>query len=410
MSQLWATGNYEKTQKGMMKKFVKPRIFNAGDKKPIEEEKLIGEIDFNIFKNNSRPKPDDRRRILVISCLSEFGCETVGCMYCLPRIMQQFPGHYKIAVGWYGREYLYRHLVDEFWELKKEHQWLREYCRAFHHESKNLKRFEQALSKYGYVVTTEHVGRTAVGNRCRGCNAFWGDTNYVKVCPYCQHEDIVRSLFGDIDYWKPQAVRIPRPSKEKQAEVKEKYLSGVPVGIFARGRKTYGRNFQPEFYEKLISMLENKGYTPIFLGEEQSTQPCPVKHIVDFSRMEESRDLETTLAIISQCKFTFQAYTASSRLASMVGVPYLLIESPDQIWGRGQEGFRRNLCDFANRKLLISHFLNMYEDNSRAIEIIDEAIEEMQQGNFEDKFGLLSSEYGAQAMKRDNEKRIGGNR
>lgn len=393
-----------------MKRLIKPKTFNAGDKKPIEKEPLIEDIDFSIFKNNSRPKPDDIRKILIISCLSEFGCEIVGCMYCLPRIMQQFPGHYKIVVGWYGREYLYRHLADEFWEVKREHQWLREYCRAFHHESKNLKHLEQALGSKGYVVTTENVGRIAIGNRCRGCNAFWGETKYIEECPYCNHKDVVRSLFSDISHWKPQAIRIPRPSEKKQAEVKDKYLTakGIPVGVFARGRRTYGRNFSPEFYVKLVKLLEDKGYAPIWLGEEQSTQACPVDHVVDFSRMEESRDLETTLAIISQCEFTFQAYTASTRLASMVEVPYLLVESPDQIWGQGQEGFRRNLCDFAERKLLISHYLNMHEDCDGAIQLIDEAIEEMRRGNYEDKFGMLDTNYAAQTMRRDNKNRIGG--
>ena len=401
-------GDHDQNEETVMKKLLKPKTFNAGDKKPIENEAVIDNIDFNIFKNNNRPKPQDKRKVLIISCLSEFGCEIVGCMYCLPRIMQKFPGHYKIAVGWHGREYLYRHLVDEFWEMKEEHQWLREYCRAFHHESKNLKYLEQALSQQGTLIESRNVGQVAVGNRCRSCNAFWGDTNYAKSCPYCKHRDIVRSLFADISYWKPQAIKIPIPSESKQSEVKSKYLSGRSVGVFARGRRTYGRNLQPEFYVKLIAMLESKGYTPIWLGEKQSTQPCPVSHIVDFSRMEESRDLETTLAIVAQCEFTFQAYTASTRLASMVGVPYLLVESPDQIWGHGQEGFRRNLCDFNERKLLISHYLKMREDNGKAIQLIDESIEEMKQGNYEDKFGMLESDYAAQHMKRDNDGRIGG--
>jgi len=179
------------------------------------------------------------------------------------------------------------------------------------------------------------------------------------------------------------------------------------VGVFARNRKTYGRNLQPEFYIKLIQLLRQMGYSPIWLGEEENTLKCPVDDVVDFSRMKESRDLEITLSIISKCKFTFQAYTASTRLASMVEVPYLLFESPEQIWGRGQEGFRRNLCDFGNRKLVVSHFLNMYENNDEAIRVVKESIEEMESGNYEDKFAMLNSNHAAQSMKLKNKARIG---
>lgn len=406
MSQV-RTARKDATNEEEFMKLIKPKAFNAGDKKIIKAEEPVEEISFNVFKNNNRPKPEDNRRVLIISCISEFGCEIVGCMYCLPRIMQQYPGHYKVAVGWYGREYLYRHLVDEFWEIKEEHMWLRDYSRAFHHDSKNLKRLEASLSDHGKAITSQDVGRVAVGNRCKSCNSFWGDTNYVTKCPYCKHEDVVRSLFGDIPYWKPQAVRIPQPSKEKKKQMSE-YIGENPVGIFARGRTTYGRNLQPEFYKNLIALFEEMGYNPIWLGEKQSTQPCPVDHIRDFSRSEESRDLEKTLAIISQCKFTFQAYTASSRLASMVGVPYLLLESPDQIWGQGQEGFRRNLCDFTPRKLAVCHFLNLYENNDRAIELIEKCVKEMEAGDYTDVFDMLDTSYGAQVMKRDNESRVGG--
>ena len=145
------------------------------------------------------------------------------------------------------------------------------------------------------------------------------------------------------------------------------------------------------------------GYSPIWLGEKQSTLPCPVEDVVDFSRMPESRDLELTLALISSLNFTIQYWTASTRLASMVGTPYLLFESPDQIWGRGQEGYRRELCDFSDNKLCICHYLNMYDDNEAALSLTNQCITEMEVGNYEDVFGLLESDVVAQNMKKERE-------
>ena len=85
------------------------------------DEKRLGEVTFKVHKLNHRPRPKKRDRIKIVSCFSEFGCETVGVLYCIPRLLRRFPGCYVIAMGWYGREYLYRHLVDEFWELDEKY-------------------------------------------------------------------------------------------------------------------------------------------------------------------------------------------------------------------------------------------------------------------------------------------------
>lgn len=387
-------------------KIYKPLAINPGDREAIEEEEQMEDISFNVFKLNNRPKPEDPKQILFICSLGEFGCEMLATMYCVPQILQAYPGYYKIVVGWYGREYFYRHLVDEFWEIKEEFMSLREYARAFHHDSKNLKRLEKGLEKYGKVAAASSIGRIAVGNKCNDCKLFWGDTNYVKKCK-CGSENLTRSLFADVPYWKNKAIRIPFPSEEKLAEA-DKYLKPNSVGVFARGRRCYGRNLQPEFYKNLISLLEELGYSPIWLGEKQTVQVCPVEHILDFSRMKESRDLETTLAIISKCALTVQFWTASTRLAGIMGTPYLLFESPDQIWGNGQEGFRRNLCDFGPSKLAICHFLNIYEDNAKGLDVTRKCIKEMEQGNYDDYVGAVQSKIAVEALKRVNTKRIGG--
>jgi hypothetical protein len=390
-------------------KIINPKKRTAGDKAAAGQEESLEDIQFNVYKLNNRPKPKDRRQILIVGCFSEFGCETVGVTYCLPAIFQRYPGKYKIVMGWYGREYFYRHLVDEFWEIKEEHQHLREHCRAFHHDSVNLKRIEKAATEHGMVMPSDHLGRIALGVRCKSpkCNAFWPSMEIAEKCPYCQGTEIQQSFFGDIKYWKQYATRIPEPSKEKM-EYAAQLLKPKSVGIFARGRKTYGRNLQPEFYVKLIALLEKLGYSPIWLGEKQSTQPCPVDHIVDFSRMKEAQDLETTLAIVKQLEFTVQFWTASTRLAGLMGVPYLLFESPDQIWGRGQEGYRRNLCDFGPRKLSVNHYLNVFNDNDGALEVIERCVKQMEEGNYEDDIGLVESQAVVEDLIKKNTKRIGG--
>jgi len=388
-------------------KIIQPKKFSPGNRDQVKSEEELEDIQFNIHKLNNRPKPTDRRQILIVGCFSEFGCETVGILYCLPRIFQQYPGKYKIVMGWYGREYLYRHLADEFWEVKEEHQHLREYCRAFHHDSINLKKIEQAALEFGMVMPSDQLGKIALGALCLKCKKYWSSTEYAEKCKFCGHPEVRQSLFGDIPHWKPQAVRIPTPADEKM-EFAKKLLKPRSVGVFARGRICYGRNLQPEFYVGLIELLERLGYNPIWLGEKQTTQPCPVDRIVDFSRMEEARDLETTIAIIKQCEFTVQFWTASTRLAGMMGIPYLLFESPDQIWGRGQEGFRRNLCDFGPRKLSINHFLNVYNDNESGLKVVERCIHDMENGNYEDDIGLVESEMVVEKLKNDNSQRIGG--
>jgi hypothetical protein len=368
-----------------------------------KEEKMV-DISFNIHKFNNRPKPKDIRKILIISTLIEFGCETLSVLYSIPRVLQNYGGLYVIVLGWYGRSYLYRHLADEFWELKEEYQGLRDYANAFNNNSKNIALLHKEVVKLGNFCPPEHLAACAIVNHCKKCNHYWREDT--EECPKCKNATFVKSLFNDIHFWKRLAVPLPQPSLEKMEEAK-KYLGKNPVGVFARGRKTYGRNLQPAFYIKLVKLLQNMGHTPIWLGEKQSTQACPVEGIIDISRKEEARDLELTFALVKQCKFTVQFWTASTRISGMQGVKYLLFESPDQIWGNGQEGYRRNLCDFGPRKLCVSHFWNVYNDNNAGIELVKKCITEMENENYDDTFGLLETDCVAQVWKQENDKRIG---
>lgn len=378
------------------------------------DEKQIKNVKFKIHKLSKRPNPNNRKNTIIFCCFSEFGCETVGVMYTIPQIIIRNSNDYKIAVGWYGRKYLYQHLVDEFWEIDESFMFLREFARSFHHDSNNLLEIENQLEKYGRVIKSFNLGNFSISAICKNCDNFWvtvyqsGDLSNFEKCPKCNSDQIIPPIIGDrVDYWRKRVIRIPDPSEDKINKV-EHLIKKPLVGIFARGRKCYGRNLQPEFYIKLIKLLRNLDYNPIWLGEKVSTQPCPVDDVIDFSRMKESKDLELTLSIIKNCEFTIQFWTASTRLSGMLGVPYILFESPDQIWGkRGQEGIRRNLCDLGKRKLSINHFLNVYDNNDKGIEIVKKSIEEMKNNNFSDMIGLVENRQFVLQMKSQNDKRIG---
>lgn len=370
-----------------------------------QSEELLGSVSFKVHKFNCRPKPKKRDRILIISAFSEFGCETVGVTYCIPRLIKRFPGLYIVVMGWHGRAYLYQHLVDEFWEIDESYMGLRDRTFAFHHRSQNLKHIEECAAKLGTVVPSSVLGKYAVGNICKTCGAFWNEWRHsTDECPKCTSTNVVNSLFGSAEAYLKTATPVPRPSKEK-LEWAAGMVQKPAVGIFARGRKTYGRNLTPEFYTKLIKTVRDLGYNPIWLGEKQSTQPCPVDDVFDFSRCEESRDLEKTLAIISNCAFTIQYWTASSRLAGLMGVPFLLFESPEQIYCSGhlpgQEGRRLELTTFGKRKVAIAHYLDAAKDQEKLLFYTREAILQMQDGNFNDMITELVTDMDATQMLQD---------
>jgi rubrerythrin len=349
-------------------------------------EKLIESAKFHIHKFGKKEKPA-KEDIVLITCFSEFGCESLGLHYCIPQIIIENPDKYYICVGWYGRQFLYSHLVDEYWEMDETHQFLREYVNAFNHKSKNLKKIENNLSEFGKVIPAAYMARISIGNFCKDCGHLWSNVEQIPSCPKCDSINFTKSLLSDCKNKKKDLIPIPKPSQEKMEYVK-KYLKPKTVGIFARNRKMYGRNLDSNFYLEAINLLKNKGYNIIWLGEKCSVLPCPDQEIVDFSQNPESQDLELTLAIISQLEFTVQFWTASTRLASMVNVPWLLFESPDQLIGGGQEGIRIRLTsDEDKRKLVFADFLNVKENPENNIKILRKAIEEMEDKNWKPMIG-----------------------
>ncbi len=370
-------------------------------------EPHLKQVKFDVHKFSKRQKPTDIEQIRIFSCFSEFGSEVVSCMYCIPRLKEESPNSYFIAIGWYGRDFLYKHLVDEFWEINEECQWLRKHALAFHHNSKNLFRLEKAVSKFGKLINANSIGGVAVKNQCKRCKHIWAQIKKVDFCIKCDSHYIDKALFADTRYWKQHFVPIPSPSKEKLLQAESYITNERSVGIIARNRSTYGRNLQPEFYTKLIYLLQKLDYTPVWIGEKETTLRCPVKDVLDFTTKEECRDLELTLAIVSKLSFTIQFWTASTRLAAMANTPFLLFESPDQLFGdNGQEAYRLSLCTFQKPKIVLSNFLNMYNDHNNSIKLVEESIREMEKNDWLVKIGMVDEETWVQHIVEKNLERL----
>lgn len=384
----------------MQRILVRSSVYNSGDRSRINNEKYVSELLFNVHKFTNRPQPD-KSRVVIFPALSEFGCETMIPLYCLPYFLQnKYKGYYSIVVGWQDREYLYRHLVDEYWELKEEFQYLREYCRAFHHDSKTLKRFEKKLLNIGNFVTAQQMGRVIVYPKATTCKAKIRDElcegrvsqfQYFQQCQKCGSKYDPVGLFDDCIAARKMAKWLPSPSKEKMAIAKE-VLPKNAVGITARSRKCYGRNLTPEFYERLIWLLQDMGFNPVWLGEKSTTLPSPCKNILDLSSHAISSDLEQTLSYVSNMKFTIQFWTASTRLSGLVGTPFIIFESPDQIWGKGQEGKRLQLTSRGPKKLVVAHFKNVLENNTAALRVVERAVSEVEDGDFSTILGMIENE------------------
>lgn len=384
----------------------KANVFTAGESKVDSLECPVDGIKFKIHKFTVRNKPDPKN-VVIFPLFSEFGCETLACVYCLPNLLRKLAGKYTIVMGWHGREYLYRHLVDEFWEIPEDLMWLREYARAFHHVSKNLKKAEKEASNYGRVVDVSHISNIAVFPKLdicpyKSCSGVVINQN----CQKCGTKFMEPGIFTRINEAKREACWLPDPSPEKMERAR-KYLPKNAVGITARHRKTWGRNLDPIFYERLVYLLEDMGYNPVWIGEKVTILPCPFKRIVDYSSSEDAKDLETTLALVKQMKFTVQFWTASSRLAGLMGTPFCIFESPDQLFGTAQEGQRLNLLTRGRKKVVVSHYRNCQGNHTGTLDLVREAVIGIEEGNFEDLIGLVEDKDHIRRMRNANLERIG---
>lgn len=338
------------------------------------KQKKIDNFSFKVHKFTKRKKSD---KVLFITNFCELGVETLACCYSIPQILQIFNGYYIILVGWVGREYFYKHLVDEFWEIDSENYWLKDFCQAFSTNSKNIDILEKNLQKYGVVFRSSYLGNFLVSYVCKKC--FNSNYNKFSICEKCGSSLVSFPLFSSVEN-KKFLRNIPKPRDYFINKAKD-YLPEKSVAIFARNRKTYGRNLSKEFYYKLNEIVISKGFTPVYMGENS----CSLKMdgCIDFSNTPLVNDLEFTLSVLSLVEYSIQLWTASTRLSSIVETPFILVESFDQIGLRGQEGIRIALLNkFNNKKIILSNYLDFLNNIELGLNSISKAIDEIQINNW----------------------------
>ena len=382
---MWKASNHDEGHKLI---FLDVGYDNLDGKEFIKEKKY-NKLEFYRHSYSDYKKS----KTLFIICLVEFGCEWLIPHYLLPKIVQKNKDKNIVVVGWYGREFLYKHLVDEFWELDQAFMELRETSRALHHCSRTIKKLEIYLKNFGDVIPSSVLGAILVQAKCLDCGKVFGSRDPQQTCPACFKNNILKSFFADPEKSKKQFVDLPKPSI-KSLQWAEKIRIKNMVGIFARCRKAYGRNLSQNFYLNLIEDLKTKGFNPIWLGEKNSVYPCPTNDILDLTNVTEARNLENIIALLKNCQFTIQFWTASTRLSLAANCPFILIESPDQLFGAGQEGIRLNLLNVkkTKSKIILCNYKKVCENINHFNSIINEGICELLANNTKLKVGLVDDE------------------
>lgn len=320
-------------------------------------------------------------KVLIITNFSEFGVETLACLYSIPLIKEIYFDHKIIIVGWSGREYLYRHLADEFWELDKKFYELKDHSNAFVNNSKNIKNLEKELSKFGKLINTGFLGNFFVAKTCKKCLNVWKQDTL--ICSKCGSKKISLPILETLD--KSLLREIPVPEYNENIKIPEN-----SVAVFARNRKTYGRNLPKEFYLKLNKLLYKNGLTPIYLGENSTS--LNMENCIDFTKTKNVDKLEFTLNVLSSVKFSIQFWTASTRLSSITKTPFILIESPDQVAYVAQELQRIALTtDFDKKKIIISHYLDFLENQDGGLALVQNAIDEISVKNWDHIIGMVKN-------------------
>ena len=375
---------------------------NLDGKEFVQEQKLK-KIEFHRHVYNKYKK----NKTLFIFALVEFGCEWLIPHYLLPKIVKRNKDKNIVVVGWYGREFLYKHLVDEFWEFSENCMGLRETVRALHHHSKTIKKLELYLKNFGDVLPSHFLGNMLMEAKCLECGKTFGSRDARQVCPVCFKQNIRQSFFSAPENNRKHFVPLPKPPIAA-LEWAEKNKMPRMVGIFARARKAYGRNLSKEFYVDLIRDLQTKGFNPVWMGEKQSVYPCPVDDILDLTETPDSRNLENIIAFLRHFEFTIQFWTASTRLSLAANCPFLLVESPDQLFGAGQEGLRLRLLSVKStkQKIVLCNYKKVCENMNQFNSIIHEGIDELCRSDTSFKIGLVDDpDYVQNLIDRQNNER-----
>ena len=314
----------------------------------------LEQVIFNRFVfNNNEGKP-----VIFLSSLIEFGCESLLPHYFLNSFKEKYSNYHRVAITWSGRRSLYMKHMDEVWELDDKFQNLRDLSLAFHVIGKNLLNIEKSLLNHGEVFQSKLIANTFLETRCKSCGYLFPSQDFAIECERCNSNNLIQSMicepkkhkdnycFFDFDFTKYESL-LETFKKDK------KY-----IGIFARHRKTYGRNLTAKFYIDLVKSLKEKGYDVIWLGENQNTLECPCEVAFDMTKSDFSNDVSFCVGLASKCHATFQAWTASTRFSMWAKKPFFLVESHDQLYGKGHEGKRIALLDHeeVKNKILIYNF------------------------------------------------------
>jgi hypothetical protein len=374
----------------LIRKLILNKGYSNQDGFSFQEESIYKKLKFKRHIYNNKIK----RNTIFITTFVEFGCESFFPHYIVPEVASSNKEYHIVVVGWFGREFYYKHLVDEFWELDNEFGSLRNLSRALQHNSKTLFSLEKLLETYGVVIKSDTVAKNLFKYYCFDCKKTNENTRRANVCQSCLSKNIRQALFYDVERFHSLYKELPEPNNSSVGFLKNKMPENA-VAIFARNRKAYGRNLGSEFYIKLINLLKNMGYNPIWIGEPCSTLSCPDESIIDFTKDANIKDMEKTLSILKKCKFSIQFWTASTRLSIIAKIKYILIESPDQIYGHGQEGQRLRLFNKNKelQKLLLCNYNSFVENEDRSLMFIEKCIEDfLVNNNREDMIGAVDNE------------------
>jgi len=169
-----------------------------------ESEELYDLVLFhkNVFNRNTN-KP-----VVFLSCLVEFGCESLLPHYYLPHFKKKFRWFHTIAFGWPGRDFLYRDYVDEFWHIDDKFTNLRHYTKAFSGMSKNIALIENGFKKFGRVFNSKSLNNFFCEGVCKDCKQPFMSMHKKQNCDNCKSFNIINSILSDTSYHKEKYVTI----------------------------------------------------------------------------------------------------------------------------------------------------------------------------------------------------------
>jgi hypothetical protein len=79
-------------------------------------------------------------------------------------------------------------------------------------------------------------------------------------------------------------------------------------------------------------------------------------------------------------------------LASLVGTPWILFESPDQLAGGGQEGIRIALTtDWDKKKIVLANYNDVLANQELALGLVQKSVEEIRNKDFSTIVGMVEN-------------------